>query len=462
MKRQFDLNIEKILDNWEIHHAIREIIANALDEMVLTKTKMITIEKCDDGFWHIKDFGRGLQYQHFTQNESTEKKNSHTVIGKFGVGLKDALAVFHKNNIYVKILSKYGDVELGMYPKEGFPDTYTLHALISEPTNDQMIGTEFILDVRDEDIEAAKSLFLAFSDRTPLENTEYGDIYLKSNDLSASIYVHGVKVAEESNYLFDYNITKPNTKLNKSLNRERSAVGRTAYSDLVKKMLLNAKDDSVIELLINELQNKIPEGTNCDEISLIDVQSHIIKIDNKTKQRVYISQSDALSFTNDDKEKIKESGKEIIVLPNVTHKRIKQEKDYNGNEIVTFSTILREYKDNFKYQFVDESLLTEREKQVLSLKDWVLSIYGNKEYLNKIYVSESINEMISGDTLGVYEKSEDRIILKRSILQNEFVFCEVLFHELVHAMTGYSDNERNFENALGEIIGKLCQKILNF
>ncbi len=150
------------------------------------------------------------------------------------------------------------------------------------------------------------------------------------------------------------------------------------------------------------------------------------------------------------------------MLPNATHKRIEQEKDYNGNEIVTFSTILREYKDNFKYQFVDESLLTEREKQVLSLKDWVLSIYGNKEYLNKIYVSESINEMISGDTLGVYEKSEDRIILKRSILQNEFVFCEVLFHELVHAMTGYSDNERNFENALGEIIGKLCQKILNF
>ena len=28
----FDLNIEKVLDHWGVEHAIREIIANALDE----------------------------------------------------------------------------------------------------------------------------------------------------------------------------------------------------------------------------------------------------------------------------------------------------------------------------------------------------------------------------------------------------------------------------------------------
>lgn len=45
MERQFDLNIEKILDNWENYHAVREIIANALDEMILTNTQMITVDK---------------------------------------------------------------------------------------------------------------------------------------------------------------------------------------------------------------------------------------------------------------------------------------------------------------------------------------------------------------------------------------------------------------------------------
>ena len=38
-ERYFDLNMEDVLDDWEIYHAIREIIANALDEQVLTKTK---------------------------------------------------------------------------------------------------------------------------------------------------------------------------------------------------------------------------------------------------------------------------------------------------------------------------------------------------------------------------------------------------------------------------------------
>ena len=36
--RKFDLNIEEVLENWEIYHALREIIANALDEQILTKT----------------------------------------------------------------------------------------------------------------------------------------------------------------------------------------------------------------------------------------------------------------------------------------------------------------------------------------------------------------------------------------------------------------------------------------
>lgn len=37
--REFDLNIEQILESWEIYHAVREMIANALDEQVLSKQK---------------------------------------------------------------------------------------------------------------------------------------------------------------------------------------------------------------------------------------------------------------------------------------------------------------------------------------------------------------------------------------------------------------------------------------
>jgi len=55
----FDLNIVKVLENWEVSDAIREVIANALDEQLLTGTKEIEITK-KAGTWHIRDFGRGL------------------------------------------------------------------------------------------------------------------------------------------------------------------------------------------------------------------------------------------------------------------------------------------------------------------------------------------------------------------------------------------------------------------
>ena len=81
--KEFDLNIEKILENWEVYHAIREIIANALDEQILTNTKDISIYKSNDGWWHIIDFGRGLNYHHLTQNENEEKLTNDKLIGRF-------------------------------------------------------------------------------------------------------------------------------------------------------------------------------------------------------------------------------------------------------------------------------------------------------------------------------------------------------------------------------------------
>lgn len=100
--RLFDLNIEEVLDNWEVEHALREVIANALDEQVLSGSPEIRIFKDQQGYWHIRDFGRGLEIEHFTLNENQEKLSAPSdVIGKFGVGLKDALATFHRRNVDV-------------------------------------------------------------------------------------------------------------------------------------------------------------------------------------------------------------------------------------------------------------------------------------------------------------------------------------------------------------------------
>ena len=104
--KKFDLNIEKILENWETFHAIRELIANALDEQLLTNTKEVEILKQGNS-WIIRDFGRGLKYTHLTQNENQEKLSNPNVIGKFGIGLKDALATFDRKGIKVTANSKH-------------------------------------------------------------------------------------------------------------------------------------------------------------------------------------------------------------------------------------------------------------------------------------------------------------------------------------------------------------------
>ena len=39
--KKFDLNIEKILEDWELYCAVREVIANAIDEEILSGTEKI-------------------------------------------------------------------------------------------------------------------------------------------------------------------------------------------------------------------------------------------------------------------------------------------------------------------------------------------------------------------------------------------------------------------------------------
>lgn len=109
--RTFDLNIEKILEHWTVADAIREIIANALDEQTLTGTRDVDIFEDERGVWHVRDYGRGLSYEHLTQNESQEKLHSKKpIIGKFGVGLKDALATLHRHGVEIAIRSPHGTI----------------------------------------------------------------------------------------------------------------------------------------------------------------------------------------------------------------------------------------------------------------------------------------------------------------------------------------------------------------
>lgn len=67
-----------MLENWNAEHALRDVISNALDEQFLSRTAEYDIQGTSPQTGIFKDFGRGLQIEHFNLNKNQEK----TAVGK--------------------------------------------------------------------------------------------------------------------------------------------------------------------------------------------------------------------------------------------------------------------------------------------------------------------------------------------------------------------------------------------
>lgn len=460
--KKFDLNIEKVLEDWEVHHAIREIIANSLDEQLLTQTKEIEIYKDDKNRWHIRDFGRGLRYEHLTQNENVEKLGKpDLVIGKFGVGLKDALATFDRHNINVIIESKYGHITLGKSLKHGFEDIVTLHAIISESSDEKLIGTDFILEgIDNNEIEMAKDFFLVFSNDELLEKTDYGQV-LRRRTSNPRIYINGLKVAEEENFLFSYNITSITTKIKKAMNRERTNVGRTAYADRVKSILLQCNHKEVAELLVNDLQH-FELGDTHDELNWKDVSVHACKLLNTKKNVVFLTPSELIK-AKDMVNCAENDGYTIITVPETVKEKIVGQNDHLGNPIRDLEEYKKEWNRSFDFNFIDEKDLTYNEKHVFKEKEKILNLVGGMPpNVKKILISETmrLDPISYTEADGLWDGQEQRIIIKRSQLKSLESFAGVLLHEIAHATSGAGDVSQRFEHELTKLLGEISAKRL--
>lgn len=457
--KKFDLNIEEVLEHWETSHALREIIANALDESLLTGTLEPNIYQDANGKWYIKDFGRGLKYEHFTQNESEEKLNSpHKVIGKFGVGLKDALATFNRRGVIVLIQSKHGDISIEKAAKSGFDDITTLHAIIEEPSYLTMEGTEFSFEgLKDEDMNTAKDFFWMYSGEEVLEQTKYGDIIEKNSKISR-IYVNGLCVATEDNFLFSYNITSPTKKLLRSLNRERTNVGRSAYTDRIKSILLESNSSESAEALANDLE-KIQAGNAHDELDWIDVQLHACKILNDKRKTLFLTAHEMMSSDSKYIEYAKNEGYQIITIPDNLKDRVSSALDVKGNEIMDIEKYAVEWNENFEFDFVKPSQLSKSEKEIFALKETIVSWFPRtNRNAKEILISNVMrpDDYSGNDAAGLWVPSDRRIIIHRNQLKKIENFAGTLIHEIVHANTGTDDQTLAFENELTNALGKLA------
>ncbi len=154
-----------------------------------------------------------------------------------------------------------------MVPKYSFNEVTTLHAVVQPPVFPTMKGTKFeLIGISDADVKKAKSYFYYFSGAPVLETTRYGEVIDRLPNEKAFIFIKGLKAAEEEDFLFSYNITSTDANIRKALNRERRNVGRTAYSERVKSILLSSRSKKVLNLLIENLKH-ISTGSNKEELN---------------------------------------------------------------------------------------------------------------------------------------------------------------------------------------------------
>ena len=369
----FDLNIETVLEHWDVEHGLREIVANALDESALSGAGPISIAKDEQGRWHIRDYGRGIRIEHFTLNENLEKIGANGVIGKFGVGLKDALAALDRHDAKVLIRSQHGAFTLTKAAKHGFAGITTLH-ISQEPGDQAARGTDVILTgVPDAAIEKAKAMFLCFREHRVMDATPFGQV-IAAPVAGAEVFINGVWVNSEPTFLFSYNVTSLTDPMRKALNRERVNVGRSVYADRLRQILKSSNATAVLQPLAAAYSRR-DEGDLPEELSWIDVAHKALNELARTQRVVVISQTE-IKARPELVEDIKRDGHQIVLLTEREKQRADQQAEQGKAPFQTLHTWIKSVNDSFQYSFVDEKQFTKNEGEVWKNRNQILALIG--------------------------------------------------------------------------------------
>jgi len=245
--------------------------------------------------------------------------------------------------------------------------------------------------------------------------------------------------------------------MRKALNRERSNVGRTAYTDRVKQMLLASSADAVADTLANDLQ-KLEAGTNHDEVKWMDVAVHACQILNASKKVVFVTANDLNTF-RDAIDHAQSDGMKIVTVPENIKDSLSGIADSKGNPVRDLDVYQKEWAESFEFKFVSPEKLTPAERKVFDHRERIASLIGGlPKTVKNIKVSETMRpDFLTGSTTqGLWDEASSSIIILRKQLGSLPDFAGTLLHEIAHAKSGFDDVSREFENALTEMLGQVA------
>ena len=249
--------------------------------------------------------------------------------------------------------------------------------------------------------------------------------------------------------------------MNRALNRERTNVGRTAYADRIKAMLLDSDSQVVAETLADDLM-RMEKGTSHYEVQWNDVAVRACQVFNASKKVVFVtaeqrtSASSAINHAMND-------GYKVITVPESIKERLRGMKDVCGNRVRDLDAYQQEFTESFEFTFVDRSKLSVAERDIFDMHKKIANLVGGiPRVVKEIRISETMRPDFAStcDASGLWEPGNRRIIIKRSVLRSLEAFAGTLLHEITHARTGCDDVTREFENWLTDALGKTSARAI--
>lgn len=422
----------KYVENWSIIEGIREILQNYLDVKDAYKVKGYI--DWQNGKAVVRDFGPGLEMKHLVLGISDKTGADR---GQFGEGLKLAMLVFAREGRYIEITTNgQRIVPVIKYDEQFGTEVITLDV---QPYK-YYKGTFIKFECTKEELEKGKKYFINFYKRQP----EFK--WVIDNEISlpgGQVWVNGTKVCELIGAKYSYHLTGQEAK--EIMNRDRTTVNTENLAELLKQKWASTNSLKMVRLLIEQVKNK--EATW--EVDNIRIWAY--HIENETLWRRAVKEvfkdlvlaSDNTAINNQAKYQANAN------LINV--------RNWRWNEVLkdlgvpTAEKLLQQRQLGVK--IVSGSELTITERRVLNTAiELVCKHYNNP---GKVIVTEYFTD---GEVLGAYNREEDIIYIKRTILSSIPAALHTLLHETVHKYSGASDCTHEFEAALTDVAVNMMVK----
>ena len=242
--------------------------------------------------------------------------------------------------------------------------------------------------------------------------------------------------------------------MRKALNRERTNVGRPAYTDRVKAILLASTDGGVEERLADALDG-YRRGTQPDEMKWAVISARACKIRNRSSRTVFVT-ARQLENSAEIVDRARQDGMAVTVVPEDVQGKIRWAKDESGGKVRDLNSYREEYGKSFEYKFVELEGLEDAERAVYDMGPDILKIAGVEMENVQVLVSETMRSRAIDSTRGVWDPGEGRIIVKRDVLSSEAEYAGTLLHAATRAASGAPGMTRKFEEALTWLLGNVA------